>query len=87
MVTRYRIHDTEDISATQDSPPLDCTPPEHPMPEGDNELSDKYCEETDTHHPLPELLEQFCQLKDQFSKLKIYHSPTHTHSRTVAVLR
>ena len=34
------------------------------MSEGDNELSDESCKETDTHHPLAELLEQFYQLKD-----------------------
>ena len=40
------------------------------MPEQDNELSDEYCEETDAHCPLAELLELFCQLKDQFAILK-----------------
>ena len=34
------------------------------------ESSDEYCEETDTHCPLAELLEQFWQLKDQFASLK-----------------
>ena len=52
--------DTEDVPATKESPPLDLAPPEHPMLEGDNKSSDKYCEETDTHCPLDELLEQFC---------------------------
>ena len=70
MATRYGSHDTEDIPAAQDSPPLDPVPPEHPMQEGDNELSDKYCEETNNYHPLAELLEQFCQCKDQFERLK-----------------
>ena len=44
--------------------------PEHTMPRGDNESSDKYCEETDTSCPLAELLEQYQQLKDQFASLK-----------------
>ena len=70
MVTRYRGHDTGDVPATQDSPPLNFAPEEHPMPEGDNELSDKCCEETDTHRPLAEILEKFCHLKDQFASLK-----------------
>ena len=35
---------------------------------------------TDTHHPLAELLEQFWQLKDQFTSLKstAYHSTSTT---------
>ena len=70
MATRYGNHDTEDILATQDSTPLDLAPPEHTMLEGDIESSDEYCEETDTLHPLAELLEQFWQLKDQFPSLK-----------------
>ena len=52
----------EDVPATQDSDLLDLAPPEHAMPWGDNESSDEYCEETDTCHPLAELLEQFWQL-------------------------
>ena len=40
------------------------------MPEGDNDSSDGYCEETDTCHPIPDLLEQFQQLKNQFASLK-----------------
>ena len=53
-------------------------PPDHTMPRGDNESSDKYNEETDTHCPLAELLEQFWQLQDQFSSLKsVTHPPTH----------
>ena len=70
MVIRYGSHDIEDIPATQDSPPLDLTPTEHPMLEEDNELSDEYCEQTDTCHPLAEILEKFCQIKDQFISLK-----------------
>ena len=42
----------------------------HPVLEGDNDSSDEYCEETDTHHPLADLLQQFQQLKNQFSSLK-----------------
>ena len=70
MATRYGSHVTEDILTTKDLPPLDLAPQEHPMPKGDNELTDDYCEETDTHCPLAEILEQFCHLKDQFTKLK-----------------
>ena len=66
MTSRYGSHDMENVSATQDSAPLDLAPPEHNMPDGD----DEYCEETDTHHPLDELLEQFWQHKDQFVSLK-----------------
>ena len=50
-------HDTKDVHVNQDSDPLVLVPPEHTMPRGDNESSDKYCEETDTHYPLAELLE------------------------------
>ena len=67
MTTRYGIHNTENVSATQDSAPLDLVSPDNTMPKGDNESSDEYSEETDTHHSMVELLEQFWQLKDQFS--------------------
>ena len=80
MTTRYRCHDKEDVPATQDSAPLDLAPPKHPMPEGNNKASDEYCEETNTCHPLAELLEQFWQLKDQFPSLK---STTHQSTSTV----
>ena len=70
MATRYGSHETEDSPATQDSSPLDLMPQDHPMPEGDNDSSDKYCEETDTHHPLADPLEQFQQIKNQFASLK-----------------
>ena len=29
------------------------------MPEEDNDSSNEYCEENDTHHPFADLLEQF----------------------------
>ena len=51
---------------TQDSASLDLALPENPLPKGHNESSQEYCEETDTHHSLPELLKQFLQLKDNF---------------------
>ena len=51
MMTRYGSQDTEDIADTQDSTPLDLTPQDHPVPEGANDSSDEYCEETDTCHP------------------------------------
>ena len=77
MTTRYGNNDMEDIPATQDSTPLDIAPLEHTMPEGDNKSSNKYREETDTCHPLAELLEQFQQFKDQFASLKsATHPPT-----------
>ena len=56
--------------ATHDLDPLDLAPPEHTMPRGDSGSSDEHCEETDTHHPLAELLKQFWQLKDQYASLK-----------------
>ena len=59
MVTRYGSQDTEDIPHTQDSSHLDLIPQDHCVPEGDNDSSDEYCEETDTHHPLADVLEQF----------------------------
>ena len=40
------------------------------MPEGYNESSDEFCEETDTPHPLAKLLQQFHKLQDQFASLK-----------------
>ena len=61
---------TQDISATQDSDLLDLAPQEHTIPKGNIESSDENCEETDTHHPLGELLVQFQQLKNQFAGLK-----------------
>ena len=70
MTTRYGSHVAEDGPASQDSVFLDLAPLEHPMPEGDIESSDEYCEETYTHCPLAELLEQFRQLKDQVASLK-----------------
>ena len=48
---------------TQDSSLMDFAPPEHTMPKGDNEMSDKYCKETDTCHPSTELLNNASNLK------------------------
>ena len=70
MVTRYGSHDTEDIPDTKDSIPLDLILQDDPVPEADNDSSNEYCEETDTHHLLGDLLEQFQQLKNQFANLK-----------------
>ena len=69
----------EDIPTTHGSGPLDLVPPEHIIPIGDSKSSDEYCEDTDTCHPLAELLEQFWQLKD--------HSPIYTHGRADAAHR
>ena len=52
----------EDISPTKDSAPLDLVPPEHILPNGDNKPFDEYCEETDTHCPLAELLEELQEI-------------------------
>ena len=79
MATRYVSHYTEDIPSTKDSAPLDLVPQDQPMPEGGNDSSDEYCEETDTHHPLADLLEQFQQLKNQFASLKST-TPQSTHT-------
>ena len=49
---------------------LDLAPPEPTMPRRDNESSDEYCKETETHYALVELLEQFWQCKDHFASLK-----------------
>ena len=57
MVTRYGNHDTEHVPDAQDSTPLNLAPQDQPMLEGDNDSSDKYCEETDTCCPLADLLE------------------------------
>ena len=78
MTTRYGNHDTEDVPAPQDSVPLDRAPPDHTMPRGDNESSDKYSEETNTPCPLAELLGQFQQLKDQSVCMKSATYPS-TH--------
>ena len=43
MATRYGSQDTEDITDTQDSTPLDPAPEDHPVPEGDNDSSNEYC--------------------------------------------
>ena len=66
----YGSHDIQDVPATQESPPLDLMPLDHTMPERDNDSFNEYCEETDTHHPLADLLEQFQQLMNQFESLK-----------------
>ena len=79
MVTRYGNQDTEDIPDTQESTPLDLMPQDHPVLDEDNDSSDKYCDETDTCHPLDDLLEQFQQLKNQSASLKSYtHQSTPT---------
>ena len=70
MATRYGRNDIEDVPATQDSAALDLAPLKHPMPEGENESPDEYCEEIHTNCPFAEILEQFQQLKDQFASLK-----------------
>ena len=67
MVTRYGSQDTEDTPDAQDSTPLNLIPQDHPMVEEDNDLSNEYCEETNTHHPLADLLEQFQQHKNRFA--------------------
>ena len=67
MTTRYGSQDTEDVTDTQDLTPLDPTPQDHTVLERDNDSSNEYCEETDTHCPLPDLLEQFKQCKNQFA--------------------
>ena len=36
---------------TQDSTPFNLMPQDHPVPDGDNDSSDEYCEETDTCQP------------------------------------
>ena len=68
--TRYGSQDTEDIPGSQDSTLLDLVPQDHPMPGGDNDSCYEYCEETDTCHPMADLLEHFQQFKSQFANLK-----------------
>ena len=63
MTTGYRNQDTENVPDTQYSTPMDLTPQDHPMLERDNDLSNEYCEETDTNHHFADLLEQFQLLK------------------------
>ena len=70
MATRYGSQDTEDIPDTQNPTLLNLMPQDHPVLEGDSDSSDQYCEETNTHHNLADLLEQFQQLKNQFESLK-----------------
>ena len=81
MIQDMEVMTQRDIPATQDSDPLDLAPLEHTMPRGDNESSDEYCEETDTYHPLTELLEQSCYLKKSVCKFEIYHPLSYTYSR------
>ena len=60
------------------SSPGSCAP-DHTMPKGHNESSNKCSEETDIHHPLAELLEQLWQLQEKFNYLKsATHPPTPT---------
>ena len=42
ITTRYRNYDIEDALATKDSAFLGLVPPDHTMPEGDNESSKEY---------------------------------------------
>ena len=58
MTTRYG-YDAEDVPASQGSACLDLVPPDHTMPRQDSDSSDEDNEETGSHHPLAELLEQF----------------------------
>ena len=81
--TRYGNHDTEDAPAPNESASLDLVPPDHIMLRHDSDSSDEYSEETDTHHPLAELLEQFWQLQDQLAYLKsATHLPINTAELT-----
>ena len=70
MATRYGSQNLEDIPDIQNTTLLDLMPQDHPVPEGDNDLSNEYCVETDNYQSLADLLEQFQQLKNQFSSLK-----------------
>ena len=70
MTTRYGYHGTEDVCAPQDSVSLDLAPPDHTVPEQDNDSSTEYNEETDTCCPLGELLEKFQKPQDQFTCMK-----------------
>ena len=49
---------------------MDLTQQDHPVPEGDNDSSNEYYEETDTCCPSADLLEQFQLLKNQFASVK-----------------
>ena len=85
MVTRYKNQDIEDVADTQDSTTLDLMPQDHSVLEGDNDLSEEYCKETDTHHPLVDLLEQFQQLKNQYVSLKS-NTPQSTSTEELLLL-
>ena len=86
MVTRYGNQDTEDFHDTKDPTPFDLATQDHPLPEGDNDLSNEYCEETDTCHHLAVLLEQYQQLKNQFTSLKS-NTPQSTPTEELPQLR
>ena len=77
MVTIYGSQDTEDDTDTKDLTPMDLTSQDHPVLEGDSDSSSEYCEETDTHHPLVDLLEQLQHLKNQYASLK-FNTPQST---------
>ena len=70
MVTRYGSQNTEDVADTQDSTHLDLMPQDHPVLEEGNDSSDGYSKESDPHHTLADLLEQFQQHETQFGSLK-----------------
>ena len=76
MTTRYGNHDIVDAPAPQAST----------MPRQDNESSGEYSEETEMHHPLAELQEQFWQLQEQFAHLELAHT-TCTYGRVDTVYR
>ena len=70
MTTRCSSHDMEDVLAPKTQLPWILFHWNTLCPKGDNESSDEYSEETDICCPLAKLLEQFWQLKDQFTSLK-----------------
>ena len=80
MATRYRGQGTGDVPDFQGSTPLDLMPQDHSVPEGDNDSSDEYCEETDTCCPLADVLEQFYWLKNQSN------TPLSTHTEELLQL-
>ena len=72
MTKRYRNHDTEDVPVSQDTALLGIVPPDHIMSGRDNESF----EETETHHPLAELLEHLWQFQEQLTYFEPATHPT-----------
>ena len=77
------IHDdSKDAPASQDTAPLDNTPPNCSMSKQDSESPTEYSKGPDSHHDLAELQKHFQQLQEWLTPNGTYHQLTHTNTHT-----